>query len=156
MTINNSNNWSIHGSGFTIYWLIYQPTWNRLPCCHSSGLTRAGNRFFRGNTIKPIVGTYGLPWLEREWEKKKVLLIMMMHDLFYFLKLWKFYIPMVSCDDEYCRCLFFVQRLDLFLLSKHRKQKVNCCLRAYSLGGEEQRDRKKWKNVWDFIDQHKK
>lgn len=54
---------------------------------------------------------------------------------------------MVSCDDEYCRCLFFVQRLDLFLLSKHRKQKVNCCLRAYSLGGEEQRDRKKWKNV---------
>lgn len=46
---------------------------------------------------------------------------------------------MISCDDEYCRCLFFVQRLDLFALSKHRKQKVNCCLKELTTLEEKSR-----------------
>lgn len=64
---------------------------------------------------------------------------------------------MVSCDDEYCRCLFFVQRLDLFVLSKHRKQKVNCCLKELTALEEKSRwTGKGGRMLWDFIDQHEK
>lgn len=46
---------------------------------------------------------------------------------------------MVSCVDEFCKCLFFVQRLDLFVLSKHRKQKVNSCLKEFTTLKEKSR-----------------
>lgn len=61
---------------------------------------------------------------------------MLMHDLSCYLQLWKFFVPMVSCDDEYCNFSLFVQRLDLFVLSKCRTKSWLLHQRAYNLGEE--------------------
>lgn len=56
---------------------------------------------------------------------------------------------MVSCDDEYCKCLFFVQT-PLCVKQTQKTKSELLPRRAYNLGEEVQMDRKKWKTVMRF------